>query len=78
MEQTSKETAKVQKEFKPTILDDQTFTLDEYRLALAQPIDFPDPTNPHDPRYYQKHAHNIPPLEAHLVLPNKWEIFNTE
>ena len=49
--------------------DSQKFTLEEYKAALAQPIEYPDPTNPEDPLYYKKHAHTMPPLEAYFILP---------
>ena len=58
-------------------LDGQRFTLAQYREALAAPIEYPDKNNPDDPLYYTKYAHTLPPLEAYLTRPPKWEKFNS-
>ena len=36
-------------------------TYREYLEELSLPIDFPDPLDKDDPRYYRKYAHNLPP-----------------
>ena len=58
-------------------LDGQRFTLESYQRAIADPIDFPDQTDPDDPRYYKKHAHTIPPPSAYLTYPKGLDKVNT-
>ena len=45
------------------------WTYEEYLDELKKPIDFPDPNNKDDPRYYRKYAHNVPPPAAYFYIP---------
>ena len=45
------------------------WTYEEYQEELCKPIDYPDPQNKDDPRYYRKYAHNVPPPEAYFYIP---------
>ena len=59
-------------------LDGQRFTIEEYKNALAEPIDYPDPNDHEDPRYYKKYAHTLAPPEAYFILIPGWNKVNTE
>ena len=58
---------------KELYLDKQRFTLEEYREALTQPIEYPDKNDCNDPLYQKKYAHNMPPLEAYFLIPDGQE-----
>ena len=45
-------------------------TYEEYMQELRQPIDYPDPQDPEDERYYRKYAMNMPPLECYFIIPD--------
>ena len=52
--------------------------MEEYRRAVSEPIDFPDPSDHEDPRYYRKYAHTLPPMEAYFLLTPGWDCVNTD
>ena len=56
--------------FPPTYFDVK-WTLKEYEEELKKPIDQPSISNPEDPLYYRKCAHNVPPPDAHYILLDK-------
>ena len=58
--------------------DGQRYSYEEYKKALTEPIEYADPTDHEDPRYYKKHAHTMPPLEAYFILTPGWNSVNTE
>jgi len=53
----------------PTIYCDQRYTLEEYKQALEEEIEFPDKDDSEDPRYYKKYAHTLPPLDSYFIIP---------
>ena len=62
---------------KELYLDKQRFTLEEYKEALNQPVEQPNPSDCNDQRYYKKYAHNLPPLEAYSLIPDGHDKANT-
>lgn len=57
---------------------DRQFTLEEYHKELEEEIIYPDPSNPEDPNYYRKYAHNMPPLKAYTLRPIDYDKVNYE
>jgi hypothetical protein len=57
-------------------------TLDEYLYELKNPdivlAQQPSKTDPSDPLYCKKYAHNMPPLIAYKVKPPKYDLVNIE
>ena len=45
-------------------------TYEEYMEELRQPIDYPNPEDPDDERYYRKYAINMPPLDCYFLIPD--------
>jgi hypothetical protein len=57
-------------------------TLDEYWYEMRN-LDLvlqkqPSKTDPNDPLYCRKYAHNMPPLELYKIKPPKWDLVNIE
>lgn len=57
-------------------------TLDEYYYELSNPdlvlTRQPNLTDPFDPLYCRKYAHNMPPLIAYKVKPPKYDQVNIQ
>lgn len=57
-------------------------TIDEYLYELNNPDlalePKPSKTNPNDPQYCRKYAHNMPPLIAYKIKPPKYDLVNIE
>lgn len=47
------------------------WTYEEYLEELKKPIEYPDPNDFTDARYYKKYAHNVPPPEAYYIVPDR-------
>ena len=57
---------------------DKKWTYEEYLEELKQPIEYPDPTDPEDPRYYRKYAYTVPPPEAYYLVPDNRDEVNVD
>ena len=55
------------------------WTYAEYQEELKKPIDYPDPNDPNDPRYYMKYAHTLPPTDAYyMIIDRKDDVATNE
>ena len=50
---------------------EKKWTYQEWLEEMKQPVDYPDPHNSDDPRYYMKHAMNVPPVGAYYLIPER-------
>ena len=49
---------------------DKKWTIKEYAEEIKKPIEYADPHNPNDPRYYKKYAHTVAPIDAYFFIPD--------
>ena len=47
------------------------WTYAEYEAKMNEEIDYPNPDDTEDPRYYMKYAHTVPPPEAYYIIPER-------
>ena len=55
----------------PETYYDVKWTYEEWLEEVKKPIDYPDPNNAEDPRYYRKYAHNIPHPDMYYIIPDR-------
>ena len=69
----------VEEESQPGAYFNKKGTYAEYVEELKKPLEYADPHDPNDPRYYKKYAHTVAPLDAYFfVMDRRDEVSHDE